>query len=380
MIKQIFLGSAIAASFIFTGCGGGSTSTAQSESLTTGYFVDSAVSNLNYDCVADNVLNKTTASNGEFQCKNMSQVRFRINNLILGEISQLPDDGYVFPQDLVGVSREDVYDENVTAIARVLQMCDKDHNVTNGVEISDDILADFNTSETLTVDNVDNYLTRIRARNGNFDINATEAQKHLHGTVQDIDSKRVADLNISTLPISELSNDTLETINYMLNEEKLAHDLYISLYELYPNLFQLQNIAERSETKHENLVSQLADKYGVENDSNLSVGEFGLSEINGLYDTLYDLGKNSAVDALKVGCMVEVTDINDLDTDIAIAQEDGALDVLTVFTSLRDGSYNHYWAFNKALINQGIEEGCRSAGEEYYHPEYPQNTNPRSMQ
>ena len=63
--------------------------------------------------------------------------------------------------------------------------------------------------------------------------------------------------------------------------------------------------------------------------------------------------------------MVEVTDIEDLDRFITTAQEVNATDLVAVFERLREGSYNHYWAFDKALKTEGVTNGCASAGEAY---------------
>lgn len=104
-------------------------------------------------------------------------------------------------------------------------------------------------------------------------------------------------------------------------------------------------------------------------------GQYDVAEVENLYDTLYAKGINSAQDALEVGCMVEVTDINDLNNDIAIAEASNADDVIEVFNFLRNGSYNHYWAFDKGLKSMGVTEGCCSLGSEWCHPEYPQNEN-----
>jgi len=41
---------------------------------------------------------------------------------------------------------------------------------------------------------------------------------------------------------------------------------------------------------------------------------------------------------------------------------------------LRDGSYNHYWSFDKGLKNRDISAGCCTWAE-LCHPEYPQNEN-----
>ncbi len=55
-----------------------------------------------------------------------------------------------------------------------------------------------------------------------------------------------------------------------------------------------------------------------------------------------------------------------------IAERAGARDALQTFDSLRRGSYNHYWAFDRALKRMGISNGCCSLEREYCHPEYPQ--------
>ena len=46
--------------------------------------------------------------------------------------------------------------------------------------------------------------------------------------------------------------------------------------------------------------------------------------------------------------------------------------MIDVFNFLRDGSYNHYWAFDKGLKNKGVSTGC-CTWTELCHTEYPQN-------
>ena len=172
----------------------------------------------------------------------------------------------------------------------------------------------------------------------------------------------------------------------MWNEEKLAKDLYVELNLIYPTQ-QLENIGTRSEPMHQALVEDLVERYDL-NITNLvdykenyseeelrafASGEFGVQEIQDLYDTLYAEGKRSQQAALEVGCKVEVTDVEDLLEEIAIAEEVDAQDLIAVWNVLLSGSYNHYWAFDKGLKNMGVVEGCCSLGAAYCHPEYPQN-------
>ena len=71
--------------------------------------------------------------------------------------------------------------------------------------------------------------------------------------------------------------------------------------------------------------------------------------------------------------MVEVVNIEDLNRDIAAAE---ASATSIVFNYLRNGNYNHYWAFDEGLKNRGITDGCCSVpdalGFNFCHPEYPQ--------
>ena len=187
-------------------------------------------------------------------------------------------------------------------------------------------------------------------------------------------------------PMSNLSQDVKDALAYMYSEEGLAHDVYLNIYKIQPAK-QLENIATKSEVKHIEAVNLLAQKYDLnmtqypDTDIPYSIvgignGTYPVEQVQYLYDLLYDKGIQSQQDALEVGCMVEVVDVSDLDEDIQKAQASNATDVVTVFEFLRDGSYNHYWAFDKGLKNMNISDGCCSIpdalGYSFCHPEYPQ--------
>ncbi len=107
----------------------------------------------------------------------------------------------------------------------------------------------------------------------------------------------------------------------------------------------------------------------------MKAGVYDIKAIQDLYDQLYAKGIKSKQDALEVGCIVEVTDVNDLDIRIDTAKNAGAEDIEIVLEYLRDGSYNHYWAFDKGLKNLGITDGCCSLGTidgvDYCKRDYP---------
>ena len=191
---------------------------------------------------------------------------------------------------------------------------------------------------------------------------------------------------------SGLSEELVNTLSYMGNEERLAYDVYNRLYEEW-GIRQFTNIANNSEIKHIQAVQDLIQKYKL-NDSmhftnvdlpalgyvntaveNMNAGTYDISKIQRLYDDLVSMGTASEIAALNVGCMVEVIDVNDLDAYIYIAENSNASDVVDTFNFLRNGSYNHYWAFDNGLKNRGVSDGCCALGTidgiNYCHPEYP---------
>ena len=190
---------------------------------------------------------------------------------------------------------------------------------------------------------------------------------------------------------STLSEELANTLSYMGNEERLAYDVYNRLYAEWGTK-QFTNIASKSEIKHIQSVQKLVQKYKMDDQASftnvdlpalgymytpvesMKAGTYDISKIQRLYDDLIAVGVASEVEALKVGCTVEVVDITDLDEYIGIAEQSNASDVVEVFDYLRKGSYNHYWAFDKGLKNKGVSDGC-CTWNELCHPEYPQNEN-----
>jgi hypothetical protein len=203
-----------------------------------------------------------------------------------------------------------------------------------------------------------------------------------HGNKAEEEEKELSDY-----PKVELVNEQKYALAYMWNEEKLAKDLYTA-FDKKHSIKQFENIAKRSETRHVEMVEALVERYDI-NITNLQddytvnyseddlralpEGHFGVDKIQTLYDKLYAKGMLSRVGALQVGCEVEVTDVDDLNHYIEIAGKVNAQDLVSVFERLRAGSYNHYWAFDKALKAENLESGCASAGDEFKKTleEYP---------
>ena len=134
---------------------------------------------------------------------------------------------------------------------------------------------------------------------------------------------------------------------YMRQEEKLARDVYITLYEEWEAPV-FANISE-SEQRHMDAIKRLIDLYNLEDPvAGLPVGEFTDPVFNDLYDELTDLGAQSIIDAFGVGVSIEEMDIADLNEEL---EQVTTRNVKRVFENLLAGSENHLAAFLYNLEN-----------------------------
>ncbi len=155
---------------------------------------------------------------------------------------------------------------------------------------------------------------------------------------------------VTNLPAQELSQAEKDALIKMVEEEKLARDVYVFLYS------QLNNVIfdriSQSEQRHMDAVSALISKYGLENPvEGLEVGQFVTPSMQDLYENLTSRGAESLEQALQVGATIEDLDIKDLKE--LIGQCDNQ-DILMVFQNLEKGSRNHMRAFTSYLKVMGI--------------------------
>ena len=140
---------------------------------------------------------------------------------------------------------------------------------------------------------------------------------------------------------SELTAADVDSLLYMREEEKLAHDVYITLYDLW-GVSLFSNIAS-SEQTHTEAVLTLLNQYGLPDPTvGNGVGVFTNPELQALYNDLVSRGSQSLAEALLVGGLIEEVDIADLQaelntTNIAAVQQ--------VYQNLLGGSSNHLRAF-----------------------------------
>ncbi len=157
-------------------------------------------------------------------------------------------------------------------------------------------------------------------------------------------------------PIPEIENGALSEgeiagLLFMREEEKLARDVYLTLYETW-GLPIFNNIAA-SEQSHTDAVKVILSRYDlpdpVDDDE---LGVFVNSDLQALYDELVVQGRQSLVEALRVGAAIEEIDILDLEQRLAQTDESA---IESGYENLLKGSHNHLRAFVAQLEAQSGE-------------------------
>lgn len=144
--------------------------------------------------------------------------------------------------------------------------------------------------------------------------------------------------------ITAQTSSTDDLLLYLIEEEKLAHDVYTVLGETWGgNTFT--NILA-SETTHQDQVLSLLNTYGLSDPRSTEVGVFTNPELQALYDQLIAQGMTGQTEAYKVGVLIEETDIADLTTAISTTSDPV---IISTLEKLRSASESHLAAFSKKL-------------------------------
>lgn len=157
----------------------------------------------------------------------------------------------------------------------------------------------------------------------------------------DILTQKLTDIkaveNLSDLEKSDLA--------FMREEEKVARDFYIAMYDKWKQK-SFDNIS-KSEQFHMDAMKFLLDRYKIEDPVGTNGnGVFKDKKLQELYDGLIKEGNTSLEVALKLGAKVEEVDINDLKKSIANTK---AEDLKLAYDYLMSASENHLRAFTNNL-------------------------------
>ncbi len=135
------------------------------------------------------------------------------------------------------------------------------------------------------------------------------------------------------------------TLLHMVEEEKLAHDVYVALADdTGARIFDRIAV---SEARHTDAVRALLEARGIDDPTaGAAAGEFTDPVFDQMYADLVAEGSTSLDAALQVGVQIEELDIADLKD--AIAETDQA-DIDTVYGNLLTASGHHLTAFENQL-------------------------------
>ncbi len=135
----------------------------------------------------------------------------------------------------------------------------------------------------------------------------------------------------------------------LYEEEILAHDLYVALGEIHPDVMPLRNIP-RSELMHRDALAAILKSEGIKLPTPADGRRFVSEGLDETFAKWLAEGKRSAGDACRVGVRLEDFDIVDLrkaQTDFPAHME--------VLAQLEAASNNHLRAFHRNLTARGGE-------------------------
>lgn len=155
---------------------------------------------------------------------------------------------------------------------------------------------------------------------------------------------------LASLPLESVSARERADLLHMIQEEKLARDVYRVLAQTW-SVPVHANIAQ-SEQEHMDLVAAMLLRYGIPNPlPNDRVGSYADPLFTQLFVMLTDFGRLSPLHAEITGALIEEIDILDLDV-VLIGSDNRDLD--TVWQNLLRGSRNHLRSFAGLIENRGI--------------------------
>ncbi len=155
-----------------------------------------------------------------------------------------------------------------------------------------------------------------------------------------------------TLSADSLSTEEISGLMFMVEQEKLAKDVYMVMFDLYGlKIFENMSL---SETKHVDAISRLIEKYLLDNPiTDKAIGEFVNEELQALYNELIAVGSISQKEALNEGVLIEETNIEKIQyyLDFVVESED----IIQVLTNLLNSSDKHLARFISKLENMSTE-------------------------
>jgi len=149
-----------------------------------------------------------------------------------------------------------------------------------------------------------------------------------------------------------LSKMEIQGIVHMREEEKMARDIYDSMYAKW-QVNPFGNI-RKSEQVHMDRMKELLDEYGIKdpvNETSDKPGVFISNTIQQFYSESADSGSKTLIEALRVGAKIEELDIADLNK---YGTHTTNKRLLVTYEYLKMASENHLRAFVRRLRSNGV--------------------------
>ena len=156
------------------------------------------------------------------------------------------------------------------------------------------------------------------------------------------------DDDVQLLQVATLSQQEIEDLTFLREEEKLARDVYLFSFDKYGEAI-FNNISQ-SEQQHMDQVLLLLNTYQLSDPASTERGVFTNQVLQGLYNDLTAQSNISLVEALKVGATIEDLDINDIDD---FESRTNKSDILNTYDKLNCGSRNHLRSYVSQLAVNG---------------------------
>jgi hypothetical protein len=174
------------------------------------------------------------------------------------------------------------------------------------------------------------------------------------GSILDVDAESISAVNLRNL--QDILPDTIlldpeetDVLKSLMEEEKLARDVYTALYAKWGSL--IFSKISVSEDTHMNAVISLLKASGSADTVPSVAGVFVNPVYQQLYSDLVTAGSVSVEEAYKTGALIEEMDITDIrNVEASVTDEC----IIMVFENLMKGSRNHLRAFSKQLSLLGI--------------------------
>jgi len=174
-LKKGMLSLAVISALGFSGCGN---TNPTNDDVSKGVFIDSSVSGIAYKTVTKAGL---TDDNGTFKYKEGEEVTFSIGGIKLGATR---GEAILTPQELAGVT--EVNNSRAEDILVLLQTLDKDHNASNGIDITETIRG---TAESMNINFLEDSINMDAIINqfgidASYKVSNSEAIAHFQETLK----------------------------------------------------------------------------------------------------------------------------------------------------------------------------------------------------